>query len=267
MSPVPVLAAALITAGGILSPFVEPGSREARRGAELYEEGDWVGAAEHFQKAHAEDPDPVLRYNLGAAVYQGQNFPEAVEAFGTAVPSEEVTGNQIAYNLGNALYRNQNLEGALEAYRQALREDPEDADARFNYELVLRQMQSQEQNQDQQQEDPQQQQENQNQDSQSPPDSSQTGDQEQQQQQQDQQPQQPQGQEDQEPQDQEQQQAQNQESGEENQDQQQQAQPVEEQFLQPEDAARLLDAVTPEERELIRARFKSAQRRRVEKDW
>jgi hypothetical protein len=38
-------------------------------------------------------------------------------------------------------------------------------------------------------------------------------------------------------------------------------------MLTPEEAARLLNAVTPEERELLEARLKSGSRRKVEKDW
>jgi tetratricopeptide (TPR) repeat protein len=235
---------------------------EARRGSEAYRKGDWVESAEHFRRAEAGTPDPVLRYNLGAAAYQGQNYPEAVEAFGAGSPSERVSANRIAYNLGNASYKSGNLEGALDAYRRALREDPDDEDARFNYELVLEQMQSQASDQNQQQPQDQEKDSSENPGSNSqtsPPDSSGRS--------QDASP--PKDEE--QPQEEEQQQAQGEES--EKQDASKKAGDVppgeetQEQFLEPEDAVRLLDAVTPEERELIRARLRSSSRKRVEKDW
>ena len=40
-----------------------------------------------------------------------------------------------------------------------------------------------------------------------------------------------------------------------------------EQLLSPEEAKRLLNAVTPEEKELLKARLKTKQRRKAEKDW
>ena len=40
-----------------------------------------------------------------------------------------------------------------------------------------------------------------------------------------------------------------------------------ERLLSPREAQQLLNAVTPEERELIQARLRSGRRRKVEKDW
>jgi tetratricopeptide (TPR) repeat protein len=74
-----------------------------------------------------------------------------MEAYERAIESgDPALASAAWYNLGNALYRRQQLEQSLEAYKQALRVNPNDADAKYNLERVLEQMQEQEQQQEQQ---------------------------------------------------------------------------------------------------------------------
>ena len=77
----------------------------------------------------------------------------------------------VAYNLGNVRFDGGNLQGALESYRNAMRFNPDDQDAKFNYaytKLLLQQQQQQnEQNQqNEQQQDQQQDKQDQQQDKQ-----------------------------------------------------------------------------------------------------
>jgi Ca-activated chloride channel family protein len=251
----------VMTLGGIFSPFLKPESREGERGLAEYRKGEWVESVERFRRALAERPDPVLQYNLGAAAYQGQNYPEAVQAFGAASPSEKVPAGRLLYDLGNALYRSGNLPEALGAYREALRENPDDEDARFNYELTLRQLAADEKGQSEEQrpEDRRQGQESEGDRDPSAPDSS---------------AQSPPRDED-----------AGQEGGERGPSPTEQPHPESgpegeqssppppggeesaERLLSPREAQQLLNAVTPEERELIQARLQSGRRRKVEKDW
>jgi len=241
----------LASVGDLAAPFLEAGSREAKRGLDRYRAGEWVEAIEHFKKALEEESNPVLDYNLGAAAYKGQNYPQALEAYQAAARSTEMDQNRVEYDVGNVRYRAGDLQGALESYRAALRADPGDNDARYNYELTLRQLESgeseEEQNQDQPGEEGES--ESENQSGKAPPDS--TGQS------------QPQSGEEQEAEPGESQPPpKGEESGE------QEEPPGEEtRLLSPEEAVRLLNAVTPKERELLEARLKSSRRRKVEKDW
>jgi tetratricopeptide (TPR) repeat protein len=246
-------------AAGILSPFLAPESRAAREGLERYARGEYVEAVDRFRRSLEQEPDPRIRYNLGSAAYQGQNYPEAAEALAPVVGAEEIPPGNAAYDLGNVLFRSEQLPEALKAYRQALRENPDDADARYNYELTLRRLSGQQSpGEDRQQEEtPDPSDGSRDEEQQAPPDS--TG-----------QSQPPGGKED----------AQEpspgadprpEETKEEPSGSQGEAPPPEaappDRLLSPEEARRLLNAVTPEERELIQARLQAGQRRRVEKDW
>lgn len=272
MSPVAGTAGAIVlfSFSNLFSPFLAPESREAQQAMGSYRSEDWVGAIDHLERAIEHEPDPVLNYNLGAAAYKGQNYPAALEAYRRAARSEKIGTGRVAYDLGNARYRADDLQGALEAYRSALRANPDDENARYNYELTLRKLESGEQSENQQQQ--QQQQEgdqggDRDEQSASSPDSTsqsqpQSGDESSDS---GQQPEPTPGQKD--------EGDQNPSGSPETKDESApeeagNAQPTDKKdMLTSEDAVRLLNAVTPAERELIKARLKSSRRKKVEKDW
>lgn len=94
--------------------------------------------------------DPALVYNLGTAQYQRGDYGKAAESLQRAVASSSPPlQGRASYNLGNTHYRlghtaepaapNQAVvlyQNALEDYRFAMRQDPKDLDAKYNYELV-----------------------------------------------------------------------------------------------------------------------------------
>lgn len=260
----------------LLSPFMAPGSREARKGARSYDRGAWEQAVDHYTQARRDRDDPALDYNLGASAYRDSSYQAAADAFAGAQRSKTLAPGRAAFNLGNARYRNGDLKGALEAYRAALRADPDYADARYNYELTRKELQANPQNQ---QKNPQ---GNQGKDQkgqgqkgegkESAPDSTGTS-----------KPEPSPG--DQDSRDREQKardQADNRDQEKNEQDaaadtaaadstgkkQDQPGQPGSPaRLLTPQEAAQLLNQITPEERELLRARLKSTHRRKAEKDW
>ncbi len=110
--------------------------------------------------------DPARLYNLGTREYQQREYDAAVSSLERASStSTPPLRSRIAYNLGNSFYRQAqsaeqqapdraaSLYGqAVAQYKSALRRDPADADAQFNYELALQRMkQTQQQSQQQQQ--------------------------------------------------------------------------------------------------------------------
>ncbi len=127
----------------------QAGRGETREGNRLYEEGRFAEAHEKYLEALLEAPDsPIIRFNDGNALYQGENYESALESFRTAVESGDPQLAAAAwYNLGNTLYRQGTLPESLEAFKQALRADPADIDAKHNLERVLEQMQQQQQQQ------------------------------------------------------------------------------------------------------------------------
>lgn len=224
-------------------------ARANAHGNALVGEGKFHEAAAIYREEALKRPEnAVLQQNLAAALARSGQLEEGLAASQQALrfAATPAAKSGVLYDLGNALATSGQLEPALQTYMAAMLLNPDDMDARHNYERVLRELQQQQQQQQQdQQQNEQQQNEQQNQD---------------QQQQQEQQQEQ-----------QQQQQQQNQQQKQEQQEsQEQQAQPVQEgEQMNPEDAKRLLDAMLEEEKELQAERNRQLQPRdpRVDKDW
>lgn len=132
------------------------GDKEGRTGNRLYAEEQYARAAEAYQHglaALSENAPRMLRYgllnNLGAALLKSGDADAAGDAFSRALASapERTDVARTSYNAGNAAFAGEDLETALEHYRQSLLADPENEDAKFNYEFVKRRLDQMQQNQ------------------------------------------------------------------------------------------------------------------------
>jgi len=267
MSPSIGLAAVIAALGAVgwLGPFLQTETNASREGLSAYESGDWVGAMTRFQEGRdVSENHGLFDFNLGTAALQAGEFEIATQRLGASLGAETLPEGAAAYNLGNALAESGNLEQALEAYRDALRTNPEDDDARANYEITQARLDQQQEQEQQEQDDSQDQEENEEGEDQE------GDDQENQDQQGEQEQEQPDENQEKDPQDSEDQDpSQSEQPPDAPQDSTQaQPQPMDpEQMLTPEQAERLLNAVSPKERELIRARLQPTKRRKAEKDW
>ena len=215
----------------VLLILISSSAFAAAPGIDAYQEGKFEDAYSQFQqtlKSHPQSPaDDKLQFDSGAAAYKLKDYNKALESFSQALLTRD-TGLQSKghYNLGNTLYQHGETEksddkklsdwtNALDHYEQTLKLDPQNKDAKDNYDYVKRKIeelknkksqqqpspspsppqknkQNQQDKQDQQQKQNQNQQQQQNQQKQQ--DQQQQKDQQQQQQQQQDQQQQQQGQ-------------------------------------------------------------------------
>ncbi len=118
--------------------------------AAAYRAGRYVQAIAGYRRAiQAGDQRPELLYNLGTALLAADSLVAAAEVLERVVAQSEGSLRQTAlYNLGLAELRaglgeegseaEQALDAALASYKQVLMAQPDDADARWNYELALR---------------------------------------------------------------------------------------------------------------------------------
>ena len=235
----------------LLLGFSLPGGveRMCARGNRLYAQGKYQEAADTYARAlKARPDDPTLHYNQGTALYQAGNFQAADQALSAAMAeATKELQPDLHYNIGNTRYRLGDFKGAIEQYKQALRLNPDDAEAKYNLEMAQRKLKEQQEKQqeEEQKQEQQKDQEKQDKDRQQNQQQDREASQEEQEQQQAEQPQEQPAQ------------------------QSQAGQATDEKTLSKEQAAALLRALAADDaamQKIIR-RAPMAEPRAVEKDW
>lgn len=106
-----------------------------REGNRLYDQKKYKDAAMAYQEAIKKDPTytPGL-YNLGNSLYQQKQFEASRKVMETTAKTvKQKEGKSAAnYNIGNTYMSEQKWEDAISAYKQALRNNPQDVDAKYN---------------------------------------------------------------------------------------------------------------------------------------
>jgi len=106
---------------------------------ELVEEDNYVEAEMEYRKAISEAPNKAVgAYNLAHSYFRKGSFDEALfrsqEAAKNAVSKEEK--HRAFHNIGNILMQNKLCKEAVEAFKDALRNNPNDEETRYNYALA-----------------------------------------------------------------------------------------------------------------------------------
>lgn len=109
------------------------------KGNELLQGENFVEAEMEYRKAISKAPNKAAgSYNLAHGLYKKGNVEEALfrgeEAAKNAKTKAEK--HRAFHNIGNYLMENKNCKQAVEAYKNALRNDPNDEETRYNYALA-----------------------------------------------------------------------------------------------------------------------------------
>lgn len=133
-----------------------------RKGNRQYEKSNFEQSVESYEKALQYDPTSFeAKYDLASALYKSGRYDKAEGTLKSLLSDStrtELERGELAYNLGNTQFAQKKYKEALSSYRYAMRCNPNDEDAKYNYAFTKRMMQQQEQQQNQENKD------NQNQD-------------------------------------------------------------------------------------------------------
>lgn len=152
-SPAPGLApAASLVAGGWLASLLlcpNPALASPSSALREYKAGKYEASLKEYERLlQKKSEDPRLHFNAGAAAYRNRQFDEAAKRFNATLSSQDLKLQGLAYyNEGNALFhlgeqnpdpkqRKAAWEKALQDYQSSLKLNPEDPDAKHNYEFV-----------------------------------------------------------------------------------------------------------------------------------
>lgn len=136
-------------------------NKKDQREAEMYlqeaedalSENDFAAAEAAYRKAIAKDPDnPTAKYNLGNLYYNKEKPSEAGERLNQAgeIADSKETKHKAFHNLGNSFMRQEKYKEAVEAYKDALRNNPNDEETRYNLALAKKMLEEEQQQQEDQ---------------------------------------------------------------------------------------------------------------------
>jgi tetratricopeptide (TPR) repeat protein len=110
------------------------------RGVREFDKENYEEAERYFRDNALKNPrEGNIQYNLGNLHYKKGDFDAAQNAYELALRDDDFANKADAFhNLGNIYFNEQDYEKAIQHYRDAILQDPNHADARYNYELVSR---------------------------------------------------------------------------------------------------------------------------------
>ena len=128
-----------------------------RKGNRLYKKSEFAGSEGMYRRAQAQDKSTYdSGFNLGDALYKQGRFGEAAEEFNRAASGntdDSLKQAQSFYNLGNSLLKDQKFEESIKAYINSLMLDPENPEAKYNLAYAQDQLKKQEEQKQQQEKD------------------------------------------------------------------------------------------------------------------
>lgn len=137
----------------LLSACVPDVVKYNEAGNEHFDDAAYDDAISAYRQAQVAEPDMPEPYYNAANTYnrQGQVDGAQAQMEQALKTADDRLAAQAWYNLGNAYFDAQQWSQSAEAYKEALRLKPDDADAKHNLELALRNLQEEQQQAQQQQ--------------------------------------------------------------------------------------------------------------------
>jgi len=220
------------------------------KGINYYQNGEFEEARNYYESLIRErGNNPQAQFGRGSSSFQQGDMETAEQAFEQSIQSSDLNlRSKALYNLGNTFYQNKKTAEALAYYRKALELDPNDKEAKYNYEFLRYQQDPPEE--DNQKKDQSEEEENKEEQEQEKQEEKDQQDKE-------------------EEKEQEQQQQEQQQQEQQQQEQQQQEQEAsEEQNTQDlKQAESILDALKQDEKIMQKQQIARAKSRKLAKDW
>ncbi len=107
---------------------------------------DFKGAGSDYTRAISKSGENVVApFNLGTAYYNRESYGEAFGRFKQAgeKAGEKPQKHKAFHNMGNVFMKNKEYQKAVEAYKEALRNNPNDDETRYNLALAKKMLEKQ----------------------------------------------------------------------------------------------------------------------------
>jgi Ca-activated chloride channel family protein len=114
--------------------------QDIKNGNDLYKQQKYEPAAQAYDQALTKDPlNKTALFNRASTTYRLSKYSEAIKSFDDIVAKSSESGekSKAYYNKGAILSSQKRLEESIEAYKNALRQNPDDKEARENLQKAL----------------------------------------------------------------------------------------------------------------------------------
>jgi tetratricopeptide (TPR) repeat protein len=122
-------------------------------GNTAFDEANNSAAEKNYRRALALDKKgDIAKYNMATTLQQDNYTEEALRAYADVVTTtkERPKKHRSFHNIGNAMMQAKDYKRAVAAYKDALRNNPNDDETRYNYALAKKMLEDEEQNKDKQ---------------------------------------------------------------------------------------------------------------------
>ncbi len=113
-----------------------------KKGIESYDNKDFSTALKYFSNAYKEDEKSEFLFNKGVSLYKLKKYDNASSLFYNVLNSahDNDLKEKSLYNLGVISFQKKKPKEALSFFKKALQINPDDQEARINYEIILKQL-------------------------------------------------------------------------------------------------------------------------------
>jgi len=140
--------------------FSQKEKKYIREGNKHFGKEEYENSEVSYRKALEEESNSFnALFNLGDAIYKQEKYEDAAGEFNgvSQMNTDKINRAKTFHNLGNSLLKANRLEESIEAFKNALRNNPDDLETKYNLaysqDLLKQQQQQQQQDQDQKQKD------------------------------------------------------------------------------------------------------------------
>lgn len=131
-----------------LHGFAQKEKQFIKNGNQHYTDKKFAEAEKNYKQGLSKNKDSYkAAFNLGDAYYKQGKYEEAAEQFQqlTHRPVSKDTLSKAYHNLGNSLLQSKKYEESVNAYKNALKNNPDDEDTRYNLAYAQKMLQQQQQ--------------------------------------------------------------------------------------------------------------------------
>ena len=111
-----------------------------------YANKEYAKALKYYESAQQKAPDDIdLSDEMAQSAYRSRDFERAEKIYkqGSGSKVNKRSRGDAMHNMGNAQMRQENYEAAVESYKEALRNNPNDEETRYNLSEAVRKVQEQ----------------------------------------------------------------------------------------------------------------------------